>query len=146
MRYHRPFVLALAALSIGVTGLAACGNDDSSSDETAATTAAPAAGTTAPTETDAPAGTEAAAGGDQIVIADGSFAFDPESLEVAAGTEVTWVNDDQSAPHRIVSEDGSFDSEDLHDEDTFSHTFDAAGEYPYVCAIHSHMTGTIVVT
>ena len=44
MRYHRPFVLALAALSIGVTGLAACGDDSSSSDEAAATTAAPAAG------------------------------------------------------------------------------------------------------
>jgi len=139
MRYHRPFVLALAALSIGVTGLAACGNDNSSADE-AATTAAQAAGTTAP------AGTEAVAGGDQIVIADGSFKFEPASLQVAAGTEVTWDNHDSLVAHRIASDDGSFDSEDLHQDDRFSHTFDAAGEYPYHCAIHSQMTGTIVVT
>jgi plastocyanin len=147
MRYHRPFVLALAALSIGVTGLAACrGGDDSSSDEAAATTAAPAAGTTAPAGTEAPAETEAAAGVDQIVIADGSFKFEPASLQVAAGTEVTWDNHDDLVPHRIASQDGSFDSENLHNGDQFSHTFDAAGEYPYVCGIHSQMTGTIVVT
>ena len=147
MRYDRPFVLALAALSIGVTGLAACrGGDDSSSDEAAATTAAPAAGTTAPAGAEAPTGTEAAAGGDRIVIADGSFKFEPASLQVAAGTEVTWDNQDSLVPHRIASDDGSFDSEDLHQDDRFSHTFDAAGEYPYHCAIHSQMTGTIVVT
>ena len=80
------------------------------------------------------------------MIADGSFKFEPASLQVAAGTEVTWDNQDDLVPHRIVSEDGSFDSEDLHNGDTFSHTFDAAGEYPYHCGIHSQMTGTIVVT
>jgi plastocyanin len=141
MRDHRPLVLALAALTIGVTGLAACGDDDDSSDQ-AATTAA-AAATEAPAGSEAPAGTEAAAGGDQVVIAD--FTFEPGTLEVAAGTEVTWENRD-GVPHRIASDDGTFDSEDLSSGDTFSHTFDSAGEFAYVCGIHPSMTGTIVVT
>jgi plastocyanin len=136
MRYHRPLLLALAALTIGVTGLAACGDDDDSADEGTATTAA-AAGT------EAPAGTEAAAGGDRVVIAD--FTFEPGTLEVAAGTEVTWENQD-GVPHRIASDDGSFDSDDLGQGDTFSHTFDSAGEFAYICGIHPQMTGTIVVT
>jgi plastocyanin len=146
MRHHRPLAVAFAAtLTLGLAGLAACGDDDDSSSDTAppATEAAGDAGaTTAPAGTE-PAGTEAAAGGDRIVIAD--FAFDPAELEVAAGTEVTWENVD-GVPHRIAADDDSFNSEDLNAGDTFSFTFDAAGEFPYICAIHPSMAGTIVVT
>ncbi|MDQ2725303.1 MAG: plastocyanin/azurin family copper-binding protein [Actinomycetota bacterium] len=28
----------------------------------------------------------------------------------------------------------------------YSHTFTAAGTYPYICGIHNYMTGTIKVT
>ena len=30
-------------------------------------------------------------------------------------------------------------------DDTFSHTFAAPGEYPYICTIHPYMVGTIIV-
>jgi plastocyanin len=140
MRHHRPLATAaLAALTLGLAGLAACGDDDdSASDATSAATAAPA-GTEATAGT---AGGEAPAGGDSVSIANNTF--EPGTLEVAAGTEVTWENQD-GIPHRIASEDGSFDSEDLNQGDTFSATFDAAGEFPYICGIHPTMTGTIVV-
>ena len=56
-----------------------------------------------------------------------------------------WTNDD-SATHRIKSGDGSFDSKDLKNGDSFEHTFDTAGSFAYVCGIHPSMKGTITVT
>ena len=73
------------------------------------------------------------------------FAFDPGDLTVAKGTTVTWKNDD-SATHRIKSGDGSFDSEDLKNGDSFEHTFDTAGTFDYICGIHPSMKGKITVT
>jgi plastocyanin len=139
MRRHHPFARPLIAVTLGLSvGLVACGDDDDDASE--ATTAATegAAATTAAGGTEAPA-----AGGNTVNIAD--FTFDPGDLEVAAGTEVTWENAD-GVPHRIASDDGTFDSEDLAQGDTFSHTFDTAGEFPYICGIHPQMTGTITVT
>ena len=42
-----------------------------------------------------------------------------------------------------VSGDG-FKSE-IQTEGTFSHTFDDAGDYPYVCTLHAGMRGTLTV-
>jgi plastocyanin len=73
-------------------------------------------------------------------------AFDPEELTVAAGTTVTWTNDDE-AEHAIQddSELGADESPELSQDDTFELTYDEPGEYPYICGIHNYMTGTIVV-
>jgi plastocyanin len=66
-----------------------------------------------------------------------NFAFAPATLTVTAGTTVTWKNEDDS-PHRIKSAA-------LDTDDTFSHTFAAPGEYPYICTIHPYMAGKIIV-
>ena len=73
-----------------------------------------------------------------------NFKFTPATLTVTAGTTVTWKNEDDS-PHRIGDQTGSFKSAALDTDDTFSHTFAAAGEYPYICTIHPYMVGKIVV-
>jgi plastocyanin len=73
-----------------------------------------------------------------------NFAFTPPTLTVTAGTTVTWKNEDDS-PHRIGDKDGTFKSAALDTDDTFSHTFAAPGEYPYICTIHPYMVGKIVV-
>jgi plastocyanin len=73
-----------------------------------------------------------------------NFAFAPTTLTVTAGTTVTWKNEDDS-PHRIGDQKGTFKSEALDTDDTFSHTFAAPGEYPYICTIHPYMVGKIVV-
>jgi plastocyanin len=73
-----------------------------------------------------------------------NFAFAPATLTVTAGTTVTWKNDDDS-PHRIGDKDGTFKSAALDTDDTFSHTFGAPGEYPYICTIHPYMAGKIIV-
>ena len=73
-----------------------------------------------------------------------NFAFTPATLTVPAGTTVTWKNEDDS-PHRIGDKNGTFKSAALDTDDTFSHTFAAPGEYPYICTIHPYMAGKIIV-
>ena len=73
-----------------------------------------------------------------------NFAFTPAALTVTAGTTVTWKNEDDS-PHRIGDQNGTFKSAALDTDDTFSHTFAAPGEYPYICTIHPYMAGKIIV-
>ena len=68
--------------------------------------------------------------------------FDSDHVTVEEGDTVTWVWDDGGMPHD-VSGDG-FRSE-VQTEGTFSHTFEDAGDYPYVCNLHSGMTGTVTV-
>lgn len=119
-----PVLLLLAA-----SGLAACGDDDD-----------PAVVDAAEEEPEA----AEPAGGDAAVTIAG-FAFDPDPLEVAAGTVVTVTNDD-AAPHTWTADDGSFDSGQLGQGDTFEHTFDTAGEFAVHCEIHPTMTATITVT
>ena len=73
-----------------------------------------------------------------------NFKFAPATLTVTAGTTVTWKNDDDS-PHRIGDQNGTCKSAALDTDDTFSHTFAAPGEYPYICTIHPYMVGKIIV-
>jgi plastocyanin len=91
---------------------------------------------------DAPLVRSGGASADAVSIA--NFAFDPAELQVAAGTEVTWTNDDQ-APHTVTADGGEFDSGTLEPGDTFSVAVEGNGPVMYACMIHPDMTGTIVV-
>ncbi len=74
------------------------------------------------------------------------FAFKPESVDVVAGSTVSWANKD-SAPHRIQPADALFPtSPNIEGDSTFEHTYEATGTFPYVCGIHNYMTGTVVVS
>jgi plastocyanin len=82
-------------------------------------------------------------------------AFQPNPVQVSVGSTVTWTNDD-SQPHTVVSgqnaqPDGKFDSSPnfnplIAPGQTFSHTFTEAGQYPYYCALHPNMVGTVSVS
>jgi len=72
-----------------------------------------------------------------------NFTFAPAELKVKVGDTVTWSNHDD-IPHTVVSA-GKFRSKALDTDDTFSFTFTTAGEYPFFCSLHPHMTGTIKV-
>jgi plastocyanin len=147
---------AVTSIAAAVLAVAACGSSGSSTSSGAgsgdrsyggggATTAGAAATTAAGGEatTAASGGGAPAAGAGAVTIKD--FAFDPGDLTIAKGTTVTWKNDD-SATHRIKSGDGSFDSKDLKNGDSFDHTFDTAGTFDYICGIHPSMKGKITVT
>jgi amicyanin len=74
-----------------------------------------------------------------------NFTFGPQALTVKVGTTVTWVNNDD-IPHTVVANDHTtFKSKVLDTDQTFAFTFTKAGEYPYFCSLHPHMTGKVVV-
>lgn len=98
---------------------------------------------TSVTETDGGSGGQAPVATNAVSIQ--NFAFEPRSITVAAGTTVTWTNDDIT-PHTITAMDGSFDSGTVESGGTFSHTFTAGGTVAYRCDIHPNMTATVVVT
>ncbi|WP_457105928.1 cupredoxin domain-containing protein [Methylobacterium sp. P5_C11] len=79
-----------------------------------------------------------------LVVRIDNFTFSPETITVAPGAKVTWINGDD-IPHTVVSPSGQFRSKTLDTEDRFSFAFAAKGEYPYFCSLHPHMTGKVVV-
>ena len=88
--------------------------------------------------------------GDEVMVSMENFVFVEDRIEVPVGTTVTWTNGD-STRHTVTSgaddsADGTFDSGDIEAGETFSHTFDEAGEFAYFCDIHPTMTGVVVVT
>lgn len=72
------------------------------------------------------------------------FKFQPAEISVAAGDTVTWVNAD-AEEHTVTATDRSYTSSGLEPAETFSHRFSAPGTYQYFCALHPHMTATVVV-
>jgi len=77
--------------------------------------------------------------------------FIPNPVTISVGETVTWENTDTAA-HTVTSgspadgPDGVFDSSlMMANGPSFSHTFDAAGTYPYHCMVHPWMTGSVVV-
>jgi plastocyanin len=72
------------------------------------------------------------------------FQFAPARLTVKAGTTVTWRNNDD-IPHTVTSTTRAFKSKALDTDDAFAFAFTEPGSYAYVCSLHPHMTGTIVV-
>ena len=63
-------------------------------------------------------------------------------LTVKAGTTVTFMNED-GAPHTATGD--GWDTGRLNRGDSKDVTFDTAGTFAYVCAIHPSMKGTITV-
>jgi plastocyanin len=80
---------------------------------------------------------------DELKVTIDNFTFAPAELKMKVGDTVTWSNHDD-IPHTVVSA-GKFRSKALDTDDTFSFTFTTAGEYPFFCSLHPHMTGTIKV-
>lgn len=74
------------------------------------------------------------------------FAFSPKSLEISAGSTVTWTNMDSFA-HTVTSDSGTelASGQLAAGSGTYSHTFSTPGTYTYHCSNHPTMTGTIIV-
>jgi plastocyanin len=127
--------VAIASLAIlaGLLAAVSCG---------AAPTSTP--GTNAQVK---PTGTGATPGPDfkPAAVEIKGFAFNPATVTVPVGTTVTWTNNDPST-HTVTSSQGNvLNSPNLPQGGTFSYTFNQKGTFEYHCAIHTSMTGKVIV-
>ena len=150
---NRRTVLRLSGVALAGSA-AGCGG--SSSEPTATEVETEPA---AETETETPTG--------HTVEMTDSLNFEPETLTVRVGDTVDWVTTGAVA-HSVTAYEadlpegatyfasGEFDSESsarqsypegsVGRDETYSHTFETAGEFPYFCIPHeSGMVGTVVV-
>lgn len=74
-----------------------------------------------------------------------NFTFLPGVLTIAKGTEVIWTNEDD-IPHSVLAVGTSIRSKPLDTDQTFAYKFDKAGTFNYICGLHPHMKGKIIVT
>ena len=81
---------------------------------------------------------------DSNVVVIKNFMFSPMSLNVKAGTTVTWKNLD-GEPHTVVNDAGIFHSAALDQNDSYQFKFDKPGVYKVFCGIHPNMKETITV-
>ena len=110
----------------------------------------------------APVPQVSAAQEDSAEITIRGVAFAPAEIQVEAGTEVRWMNED-SVDHTVTSgiqrkqgvpgveedkpprPDGVFDERLPKQGDVFTFTFDEPGTFAYYCDVHAGMTGEITV-
>jgi nitrite reductase (NO-forming) len=93
-----------------------------------------------------------------VTVHQTGFRFSPASIEVAPGTIVTWVNDDDTI-HTVTSDEtsGPLQSPNMAKGATFEYTFATEGTFAYHCIPHAAhdlsghgpmytgMVGTVVV-
>src|SRR5258706_5860810 len=72
-------------------------------------------------------------------------AFTPATITVAAGSKVTWMNDDNMV-HTVTTSDASLNSGDIAVGSSYSKTFSSAGTYNYYDTHNTSMTGVLIIT
>jgi plastocyanin len=98
----------------------------------------------------------------EVSMGRGKMVFLPAAVTIAVGDTVNWTNpavvlhsvtfDPAKAtkPGNVVLPAGvaPFDSGDMAQDATFSHTFTVKGTYKYICTMHEAMgmVGTVTVT
>lgn len=70
------------------------------------------------------------------------FRFQPDTLRVAVGDTVTWVNGDV-VPHTATPVDATWDSGLIDAGATWTYVAETAGEAVYICTLHPSMKGWI---
>jgi plastocyanin len=117
----------LVALGIVALMAAACGGDDASSENASGSGGG-------------------GGGGAATTVTASDFAFDPESVTVAAGDGIELVNDGE-AEHNITAEDAGLDEDvDAGDTVTIDTSGVEPGSYDFFCEYHpDQMKGTLEV-
>ena len=74
-----------------------------------------------------------------------NMAYNPAKLTISVGDTVEWFNSD-NVPHMVNSDSGTVLQSSLFNPGKkFQFIFKTSGKFPYHCAIHPMMTGTITV-
>ena len=69
--------------------------------------------------------------------------YEPANITIEPGTTVTWIHN-SSMPHTVSGKDG-LRSKTMYQGQRFSHTFDEAGNFDYICDFHPNMKGSVIV-
>lgn len=81
----------------------------------------------------------------QYTISIEDYAYSPQELTISVGETVVWTNNDK-VRHDVASDEGSeLAGPLLNQNESYSHTFNEPGVYPYHCTPHPFMTATIIV-
>ncbi len=125
-------LIVLAAVGIAFAG---CGSTASTTTEAPVVTTAVTSG----------AGADAVGSGAEIIVANGQLNM--TELQIVRGQAVTFVNgeDDTAKQHRLVADDGTFDTGVLDPGATYSFTFKTAGTFPFHDQLDPNIKGTITV-
>lgn len=146
MHRFRPMPVLAVALALA---LAACADAGGGSPTAAAPEETSAPASSAPVSASAAPMSEAPTG-ESVEVALTGFAFDPDAITVAAGTEVVFVNDDGAAHTVTEGTDGAAADDPLLDEElgageSATFTFDEPGTYDITCLFHPTMNMTVTV-
>jgi plastocyanin len=80
----------------------------------------------------------------QVTVMIDHFTFSPAEITIEAGDAVVWLNRDQTI-HNVILTTAKVASPGMDTGDQYTYRFDAAGDYPYICGLHPHMTGIVHV-
>lgn len=72
------------------------------------------------------------------------MAFEPAEVVVHPGDRVVWVNRDPF-PHTATATGRAFDSGPVAPDRSWSWRARAAGEFEYLCTLHTTMKGKVIV-
>jgi len=88
--------------------------------------------------------TESKASGASVNARMRNLQFEPRTLRIAAGTTVSWRNDDQVV-HTVKAGDQSWESTPVAGGGVYRHTFTQPGTYEITCGPHPFMKQTVEV-
>jgi plastocyanin len=74
-----------------------------------------------------------------------NFSFKPANITIKRGTKLRWINNDSAAHTATANNKRSFDSGRLGKGQSYTHTFKSVGKKRYLCKIHPHMRGSVLV-
>ena len=83
--------------------------------------------------------------GETIDVSIVNFSFVDQNISITTGDLVRWTNND-GALHTSTASDGSWNSEDLSQGESYTHEFSSEGSFNYFCGRHISMTGTVTVS
>jgi plastocyanin len=74
-----------------------------------------------------------------------NFSFKPANITIKRGTKLRWINKDPHPHTATANNKRSFDSGRLGKGQSYTHTFKSVGKKRYLCKIHPHMRGSVLV-
>jgi plastocyanin len=90
------------------------------------------------------AGSQSKPAADSVTVRINGMKFQPAVLKIKPGTTVTWIQESRM-PHTVSGMADGPRSATMYSGQKFSHTFDTAGSFKYVCDFHPSMKGSVIV-